>query len=588
MASIYVINSVKRFLSLACVCLLSVMMFSSCFENEDLTSLYEYHQAKLTNVGIKKDFYDDEAIMTMSFNHDHKVAGLTLYYAADDGTPFDTASAHVQNFVSHYEKIVVNHLKLGTTYHFQEKVTDLVGNVKWSDVQEYTTPGFKANMPKIYQLAVNDSVWVVADYSMGNYLASKYQVAVQVAESKQDLKQGNLFYEGDKHLSYGWNSVRIENLVLYHKYYVRTCIKADGYSYYSDIVEYMPRVPMLPIFAQNVTSTSVRFSLGIDDMSYGAYTRGIHLSTEPITDDITEIPADVYQHSATMYATDVNTEGNSSIMLFSSLMPNTTYYARSFMIVEGRLHWSNDCRSITTRQGFTEEVVDYHFDDFHDALRFIKVLPGTFTMGATPEQELYAYDNERPAHEVTIDKPFYIAETEVTTELGNRFTVHGGGMQRPYHFFTWYLDDVCPFLEWIREKSGLNGFRLPTEEEWEYAARGGHLAGEQTVYAGSNSLGAVTDLSDNAYTIDVKSFLPNALGVYDMSGGVWEWTSSLYDEEQTFHVLRGGAHGCPATDCRVSRRVPDNIYHWSSRLNYGIRLVYDPSLDEEECQPITH
>ncbi|MGN1259633.1 MAG: SUMF1/EgtB/PvdO family nonheme iron enzyme, partial [Alloprevotella sp.] len=166
-----------------------------------------------------------------------------------------------------------------------------------------------------------------------------------------------------------------------------------------------------------------------------------------------------------------------------------------------------------------------------DGVRFkmIAVAGGTFTMGATSEQKS-PYDNEKPTHTVTLSD-YYIGETEVTQELWtavmgdnpSRFT---GNMQRPVENVSW--NDCQTFIRKLNRLTGAN-FRLPTEAEWEYAARGGRNSrGYQ--YSGKRKLGDVAWYVDNSSgtTHPVKTKSRNELGIFDMSGNVYEWCQDWY------------------------------------------------------------
>ena len=215
-----------------------------------------------------------------------------------------------------------------------------------------------------------------------------------------------------------------------------------------------------------------------------------------------------------------------------------------------------------------------------------KVAGGTFQMGATSEQGSDADDDEKPVHSVTVST-FYMGETEVTQALwkavmGNNPS-NWKGDNLPVEQVSW---NDCQ--EFIRKLNSLTGrsFRLPTEAEWEYAARGGSRS-NGTKYAGSSSIGSVAWYTDNSAgkTHAVKGKSPNELGLYDMSGNVWEWCSdwfslSYYSSSPSSNpkgsssgsgrVLRGGSWYSVAGGCRVSCRgnyAPDNRYD-----HYGFRL----------------
>ena len=209
---------------------------------------------------------------------------------------------------------------------------------------------------------------------------------------------------------------------------------------------------------------------------------------------------------------------------------------------------------------------------------------GTFTMGATSEQGSDVFDDEKPTHNVTLSS-YYIGETEVTQALWtavmgtnpSRFR----GDQLPVEMVSW--NDCQTFISHLNAKTGKN-FRLPTEAEWEYAARGGRSGGSK--YAGSDNISNVAWYDDNSgvETHNVATKSPNGLGIYDMSGNVWEWCQDWYGDysssSQTnpkgpssgvFRVNRGGSWGNYARLCRVSRRYLGTPS--SSNYYLGLRLV---------------
>lgn len=193
---------------------------------------------------------------------------------------------------------------------------------------------------------------------------------------------------------------------------------------------------------------------------------------------------------------------------------------------------------------------------------------GTFTMGATSEQGSDATDYEKPAHEVTLSD-YYIGQTEVTQALwkavmGSNPSNHKGD-NLPVEQVS--LHDCQVFIQKLNQLTGKQ-FRLPTEAEWEYAARGGRKS-RGYKYAGSNDIGSVAWYWDNSGngTHPVATKQANELGVYDMSGNVWEWCSDWYGDYQSSsqsdpqgpssgsnRVRRGGGYYFIAMSCRVSYR----------------------------------
>lgn len=202
----------------------------------------------------------------------------------------------------------------------------------------------------------------------------------------------------------------------------------------------------------------------------------------------------------------------------------------------------------------------------------IPVKGGTFQMGATKEQTGEARKDEKPVHTVTLDN-FQIGETEVSQALwrevmgSNPSTYKGNDL--PVTNVTW--EDCQEFIKKLNERTGKQ-FRLPTEAEWEFAARGG-TASKGYMFSGSDEVRSVAwhnrdsnrDRHNGPYAIKSKD--PNELGIYDMSGNVNEWCQDWFGDytadPQTNpqgpatgkeHVYRGGSWWYYGMSCRVSRR----------------------------------
>ena len=215
----------------------------------------------------------------------------------------------------------------------------------------------------------------------------------------------------------------------------------------------------------------------------------------------------------------------------------------------------------------------------------VYVSGGAFTMGATSEQGSDANDDEKPTHSVTISN-FYLCKYEVTQALwravmGNNPSSFKGN-SLPVGNVSW--NDCQTFISRLNNLTGKN-FRLPTESEWEYAARGGNRS-RGYKYSGSNVLSDVAWYDDNSgsKTHPVGSKSPNELGLYDMSGNVWEWCSDWYgtysSSSQTNptgassgsgRVDRGGSWLGGAWLCRSSNR--DNIAPVGRDYDLGLRLA---------------
>ena len=208
-----------------------------------------------------------------------------------------------------------------------------------------------------------------------------------------------------------------------------------------------------------------------------------------------------------------------------------------------------------------------------------------------------AAGDETPPHYVTLSS-FYMGETEVTQGLWEavmgttleqqrdnenpEWPLRGVGADYPMYYVSW--DDCQTFVEKL---SGLTGrrFRLPTEAEWEFAARGGNKS-KGDKYAGSKHMGLAGWYYMNSVSSShpVKEKAANELGLYDMSGNVWEWCSDWYGRYDRVlqidpqgpdvgeeRVLRGGGWAYYAPRCRVSFRYKFNPEH--SNSSYGFRIV---------------
>lgn len=228
---------------------------------------------------------------------------------------------------------------------------------------------------------------------------------------------------------------------------------------------------------------------------------------------------------------------------------------------------------------------------------------GLFTMGCTPEQGWYDCENdEKPPHGVILSD-YYIGETEVTQALwravmgttisqqrdkcDSSWAVFEEGDDYPMYYVSW--DDCQEFIARLDSITGLT-FRLPTEAEWEFAARGGNKS-EEYRYSGSNDIDSV------AWYLERKSHLhpvgqkkANELGLYDMSGNLQEWCSDWYEryrynadslrdpqgpEEAPIsfkRITRGGSYITDANSCRVAFRFPYTYYFCNYFIGFRLAL----------------
>lgn len=268
---------------------------------------------------------------------------------------------------------------------------------------------------------------------------------------------------------------------------------------------------------------------------------------------------------------DCNIDGNINISDVTTLID---------YLLSGKWQWERD---------MTFTVNDVTF-------KMIHVKGGTYTMGATEEQGNDATDNEKPTHEVSLSG-YFIGETEVTQALwfavmGQSPSYFRNRLNNPVEQISW--NDCQEFIYRLNQMTGKK-FRLPTEAEWEFAARGGTMS-KGYKYAGGDTIDNVAWYNNNSSsnTKPVATKAPNELGLYDMSGNVWEWCQDWsngyghedqtnpvgYSSENT-HFLRGGGWNNEATDCRVSyRAVNEQTFIWFA---HGLRLALDVDNTDKLC-----
>ncbi len=248
-----------------------------------------------------------------------------------------------------------------------------------------------------------------------------------------------------------------------------------------------------------------------------------------------------------------------------------------------------------------EEEEENNTDLFSKQMVFVE--GGTFQMGQTYVSEPTSrvesntpdddspHPDELPAHEVTVSD-FYISKYEVTQEqwiavMGNNPS-YFEGENLPVESVSW--ENVQEFLKQLNLQTG-ESYRLPTEAEWEYAARGGKYT-KGFRYSGSNTVGNVAWYAENSpgMICAVGQKESNELGLYDMSGNAFEWVNDWYgaytSDKQTnpqgpskgkYHVLRGGSWKHSSNGCRVSFRTQIPTYHLNK---CGFRIAKDKGVKQ--------
>ncbi|MDE5612603.1 MAG: SUMF1/EgtB/PvdO family nonheme iron enzyme [Odoribacter sp.] len=240
------------------------------------------------------------------------------------------------------------------------------------------------------------------------------------------------------------------------------------------------------------------------------------------------------------------------------------------------------------------------------SLEMVYVQGGTFQMGASEDDD-EAFDWEKPDHEVTLSD-YYIGKYEVTQGLWERvmgttieeqrdkaieywnedLDLYGKGSENPMYYVSWNeAQEFCTKLSQLTGKK----YVLPTEAQWEYAARGGAKS-QGYKYSGGNDIDEVAwywgNSAEKYSTSPVGLKKANELGIYDMTGNVWEWCSDWYSsnyyanspqtdpvgpETGSYRVYRGGSWDIHAQYCRVSFRGDRSPYFRNKGLGFRVALL---------------
>ena len=229
-----------------------------------------------------------------------------------------------------------------------------------------------------------------------------------------------------------------------------------------------------------------------------------------------------------------------------------------------------NCRMLIEHKIVTNEDVIMEIaskNNFFDILKNMGIYTREIKMGKISIEMILVKDNS--------GGDFYIGKYPVTQTLWQAIMGSNPsefkGNERPVENVSW---NACnAFIHKLKSKTGQK-FRLPTEAEWKYAARGGTKCKFRR-YSGSNYIGEVAWYAENSdqATHPVGQKKPNELGIYDMSGNVWEWCEDVYEKTNTQHVLCGGAWTSNDSSCAVDFKGhgrTDSVYNY-----FGLRLVMD-------------
>ncbi|HQE28575.1 MAG TPA: chitobiase/beta-hexosaminidase C-terminal domain-containing protein [Phycisphaerae bacterium] len=331
------------------------------------------------------------------------------------------------------------------------------------------------------------------------------------------------------------------------------------------------------------TTTTLKAIAYKDGLTDSSITQATYTKMDQVAQPAFSVASDIFLNSTTVqitcatpdatirYATDGSTpsQTNGTIIANGASVDLTT---------------TTTLKAIAYKTGMVDSAVK---ESLYIILEMVQIPAGTFQMGdSTGNGEA----NELPVHTVTISQPFYIGKYEITqiqwqAVMGsNPSNFKDGDMNRPVEQVSW--DDCQAFITALSTRLGRT-FRLPTEAEWEYACR----AGSEDDYYFGNDASLLGDYAwyignSNFVTHPVGQKLPNAFGLYDMHGNVWEWCNDWYGPYAagpetdptgpgvgTERVLRGGSWFDYAENVRSAFRAilaPDQ-----SNGNIGLRVVMD-------------
>ena len=384
--------------------------------------------------------------------------------------------------------------------------------------------------------------------------------------------------------------IYLSNLSFNTVYYVRSYYTVNGLTYYGNVQNFttLQNIPQVQTdTAINITNNSATINFSItNETALNITAAGIAYSssnTSPTT------ASGYVAHSSTG-----NLAGN-YILPLSSLSANTIYYYRAYINYNGTIYYGAVQTFTTTNLLTTLTLANLESN-------MVTIPAGSFTMGATSEQLANNGDGfsvfwSPTTQQVTLST-YKICRFEVTQQLwrdvmGNNPSYFNGGsygtnLQRPVELVSW--NDCQTFITKLNQLTG-KSYRLPTEAEWEYVARGGLNSTYSYIYSGSNSLNDVAwninNSSGQTQTVGTKQ--ANALGLYDMTGNVWELCSDWYGNYSntgvtnpqgpptgTYRILRGGSFPNQSSLQRTSLRYSD----LPTIRNYtlGFRLVLDNTI----------
>ena len=538
----------------------ATMLLFGCKKYTDLSSM----KVEITNENFSVT--GTTATLRADYSWPGKVVSIVMDVSEDGG--FANAKSFEASVSGNSLTVTANGLKAETTYYYRMRLNMEDGKVE-SEKKTFKTTEY------IFPTVTTSEV----DYIS----ATTAKCGGEVTEGDLTVTARGVCWNttdnptvADSHTVDGGGAgsfiSNITGLTGSTTYYVRSYATSSAGTVYGVTRTFVTTEYILPTVTtsnvNNITSTTAKCGGEVTEGDLTVTARGVCWNT-------TDNPTVADSHTV-----DGGGAGSFTSNI-TGLTENTKYYVRAYAISSAGTAYGETKTFETFKTILSLTVNGVSFE-------MVYVEGGTFDMGATSEQGSDAYDDEYPVHSVTLSD-YYIGRCEVTQELWE--AVMGSNL-------SWFKGAQNPvesvrgaFCQgFINKLNSLTGrtFRLPTEAEWEYAARGGNKS-RHYKYSGSDNIDDVAWHYGNSggETHEVGTKTANELGIYDMSGNVWEWCSDRYGGysagSQTNPqgpssgmdlVLRGGSWDNDARVCRVSNRGRYDPY--ISRRYDGFRLVLVP------------